>query len=177
MTRPPAATMFFGHPVILLLAGAGLLWTGYSWVMGEGEGLAAFMFLVLCSACAKANDRYENYRQWKREWDIMSGKAARARLRLGALRLPAAIATWCLFAAFALQWMNDPELRWAALLFWAATGIGTIGRLWSWLTRTSRGRSRNAPVTVCLRVPGRSPGVGQAQAALPDYCRELLARR
>lgn len=177
MNRPPATTMIFGNPVVFLTVGAAFLWTGYLWLAGRGDGVTVFALLIAASYCARASDRYDKYRQWKREWDIMSGKAAARGASLRALRVPASIGMWLVLAAAAAQMMNDPEQRWAALLFWAGSALGFINMARLAIKRRTPARRRDSAVSLCLRVPGRSPGIAQAQAALPDYCQQLLARR
>jgi hypothetical protein len=169
--------MLFGNPLVMLAVGAAFLWTGYLWLVGRGDGVTAFALLIAASYCAKANDSQEKYRQWKREWDIMSGKAATPAFSLRALRIPAAIGLWLIFAAAAAQMMNDPEQRWAALLFWAGSALGLINMLRLAAKRRAPARRRDNSVSLCLRVPGRSPAIPRAQAALPDYCQRLIGGR
>jgi len=177
MKRPPAATMFFGHPAIVLAMGGAFLWVAYLWLRGEAGGAGALALLVAAVACAKANDRRQHYRQWKREWDIMGGKLPVGRISFATLKVGIAILCWVAMAVAALEWMDDPDRRWLAVLFWCATGLGLLNRLLQWRKSRKPARLREAPVSLCLRAPLRSPSLADARAALPDYCRTLLTPR
>jgi hypothetical protein len=177
MKRPPAAVMFFGHPAITLAVALAFLWVAYLWLQAEASGVAALAALIAAGSCGKANDRYREYRQWKREWDLMGGKPTAAPTGGPKLKLLLGLLAWCLLAAAALDAMAEPQTRWLAMLFWGATALGLLNRLLLWRKSRPPARAREAAVSVCLRKPGRSPSFAEARSALPDYCQRLLAGR
>jgi hypothetical protein len=153
--------------------------------------ICSFVSVQMALYSFRARRRIADYRQWKREWEAMSGvgpriEARKRRLRTRVLVLLGAL-TWYGSAVWLSEHARDtdnPEFGYVAALF---IGLGVLG-VWLLLRIIVRHALRVATrirariahnkgphvVRACLPVPKRSPRPGHIVSALPDYCLPLL---
>ena len=190
MNAPPALVLLFGNwfGFLVALAVGGthvVIWyqnqlTVPWWVLGLG--------LIVIAQALRVRWRYTQYRDWRRAAEELSGaadmrRAAAARRRPVLIALASA-ALWC----GCIWWVGthsarDPTSEVAAVLWfgislaWLWVGIR---RLWRWIghKRQIAAIRREREHVVALAVPTghAAPTVDEARAALPDYCKALLAR-
>jgi len=185
MNRPTIFNYIIGNPVSVIGLWILTAFLTYQWYALNGPVLLPIIAGLGAISASNAAQRIGKYRDWKRDWDAMSGIApapAGAFLRTPAVRLFVGVPLWLLMAYGALTVTNTPGGRVAAGLFWLATLL-VVG---NWMVQAVRRRSARRPkarqvkeviVGQCLRAPMRSPALQQAYRELPDYCRPLFVRR
>jgi hypothetical protein len=178
--RPGPLVFAFGHPLSVTLLALIAVYCIYEWWRGEIAPTGAVIAFFAAAYAGHVNKTYERYRVWKREWDIMEGRAptsaTRVLARRGPLRIALGVVVWGAWGYVAITDANAPGMQIPAACFWLATlallvvGIFRLLRL-----RKSRRQiaSRDVAVTVCLEIPRQSPTLDQARSALPRYCAAL----
>lgn len=182
MRRPGALVFLFGNPLIAFALLCAACYCGYAWWTGQMQTLPALVVVLAACYAFRASDQYQSYRQWKREWDAMEGRAPSQRLvrtfrRGGPLHIFVGICAWCVCAVLILGKQNQPFWQVPAASFWLATALMILVAIYRAVRRSRARRApkiRDVPVSVCLSVPHRSTAAEKAFSDLPEYCREVL---
>jgi hypothetical protein len=200
MNKPQQSDFALGSTFSVAVIVTGTLYVSLLWGAQDERQPISWIFPVLgiaaCRAAIMARRRVAAYTSWRREWEeaagitpqasAQAGRNAPLPLRKRIDRTVGVVALWVIGAGWLVLHAgeNIPAYPVVASGFALAHawGLGLAVR------RLARG-ARRAPsarttasggsgdvVSVCLPVPRGSPTVGQATAALPDYCRALLAR-
>jgi hypothetical protein len=184
MTRPGIITYAFGNALSVTVLVAATCYLGYQWYTGNVAGFFVLVLGLVTISAGNANSRLTRYRDWKREWDAMEGRApSRSFFPISGrvARWLVGIPAWLLFGYLALTSGNGAGNRVAAMLFWLATVVGIVGSLIQWWRSRSTKRSpvgsKDVPVTLCVKAAGQSADLSDAYRALPTYCASLIARR
>jgi hypothetical protein len=179
MKRPGALTYVLGNPLaVIVLCSAGGYFV-YEWWTAHGSGALALVVFVVAGYGVNASEQLSKYRQWQREWNAMEGRppASFASSRSArTARLVVALVLWAGWGYFAITQSHDPGMQVPAVLFWLLTIVVAVAGVVRFLRSRKQPpmRATDLPVGLCLQVPGRSPAVGEAMAALPRYCSALL---
>ncbi len=180
MKRPGPLVFLLGNPVSVTLISIFALYCAYEWWIGQAVPVVVIVAFIAAAFAGRLNNAYEKYRRWKREWDAMEGRApARGASQLlgrsGPIRIVLGLSVWAMWGYFTITDQKQPALLVA--LFWLTTLALVIAGVYRLLRRGKsprRAASRDVAVTQCVSLPRQSPGVRQAFAALPEYCRPLL---
>jgi hypothetical protein len=201
MNRPQHSDFVLGSTLSVAVIVTGTLGVALLWGAQDDRQPISWVFPVLgilmCRAALMARRRVATYTSWRRDWEEAAGITPQASaqaqrnaplaLRKRIDRAVGVVAVWVIGAGWLVLHAGEsiPAYPMVASGFALANawGLGLAVR------RMARG-ARRAPsarttasggsgdvVSVCLPVPRGSPTVGQATAALPDYCRALLARQ
>lgn len=163
--RPPSTFQWLiGNPVVGCLLSILALASLAGWFTGDVPGLLTLLAIWIGAMAGRAMERVNAYTRWQREWNGMGGSGGGGmRLpSLKALRIPAAIIIWLIFAAWSLEApADDPWMQTAAVLFWIGTAVMAFAAVAGAFNLFSgRHRAQNAViVSVCLSRPLRSPSV------------------
>jgi uncharacterized membrane protein YedE/YeeE len=167
----------FGNPLSLLVAAGGAIYFAYQWWTGR-TSLTVVVIAVLAAGYAMgAGERLQKYHEWKREWEAMEGKAPGHRYRwlrtpMRGLHIVLGLGAWAGTAYFLLTHADQPRMALPAGLFGIATLVMIFAAVYR-LVQRWRARPkpyREVPVTLCVRLPRRSPTVAEALDALPEHC-------
>ena len=153
---------------------------------GSPSWFLPLIALWACREAGNARKRVAAYRSWQRAWQEMSGEAliaARKRQRQRIGWVLAGISIWFLMLGWLFAGGNAPATpaHYAALLIviilpaWAVRAV--LRRVARFIGPAVRSADRPSGhvVSGCLPLPSRSPAPAQIAAALPEYCRALLA--
>ncbi|TAL32256.1 MAG: hypothetical protein EPN98_13985 [Phenylobacterium sp.] len=178
MSRPSLLTYLVGNIASLVAVFCLMLWSIYAAFTGQVGWWIALAAIVVTSMSVNAGNRLTEYRNWKRDWDAMSGASPRQQLRIPAWRQMLGATILGVGAWGALKYGAQPGMEIPALLFWIGLAL-LLGRwvfMAAWRKRANAKAvaARDAPVTVVLPIPRQSPDAVAAIAALPWYCERLL---
>jgi len=180
MKRPGPLVFLLGNPASVILLGIVAVSCAYEWWIGQAVPAVVIVAVIAAAYAGRLNNAYEKYRRWKREWDVMEGRApergaSQLLARSGPLRITAGLGVWALWGYFTITDAKQPAILVA--LFWLATLALVVAGAYRLLRRrksSRQGASRDVAVTQCISLPRQSPGVAQAFGALPEYCHPLL---
>jgi hypothetical protein len=182
MKRPGPHVFLFGNPVSVIVLCIAAVYCGYEWWNGQIAPLVAIIVILAASYATNANGQYERYRVWKREWDIMEGRAptrnaSRLYARGGPLRIAVGLLVWAAWGYFAITDRDQPKILVA--LFWLTTLGMVIATIRHFMREREPRRQahKDMPVSLCMHPLSRSPSVSDAYVALPSYCLILLNPR
>lgn len=172
--RPPSTFQWLiGNPVVGCLLSVLALASLAGWFTGDVPGLLTLLAIWIGAMAGRAMERVNAYTRWQREWNGMGGGGGGGmRLpSLKALRIPAAIIIWLIFAVWSLEApADDPWMQTAAVLFWIGTAVMGFAAVARMLGGGGQSRRANAvTVNVCLAAPRRSPTVQECYGALPEH--------
>jgi len=197
MNRPSKFDYRIGNYAALALLGCGT-WASAVTCCAPGHTTPMLAWLLpvtglaLTSKAAQARRRVVAYKAWSGRWNEMAGPPVtgetegaprprrRARWGLSAALLWCAVTYW-LIAHDGEQ--GTPEYGLAAVSFMGLSVLGLgagVFRSARWVVRRA---TNSAPakgkhshvVTVCPRIPLRSPAADRLTEALPEHCRAILA--
>jgi hypothetical protein len=185
MRRPGPLVFLFGNPLSAFALLCAACYCGYAWWTGQMQTLPALVVVLAACYAFRASDQYRSYRDWKREWDAMEGRVPSQRLarvfrRGGPLHIIAALCAWAVCAVLILAKQDQPFWRLPVATFWLATALMIVVAIYRAVKRSRARRApkiEDVPVTVCLRVPRRSPAAEKSFAMLPAYCVALIPGR
>jgi hypothetical protein len=184
MKRPGPIVFAFGNPVSVTVLAIIAAYLVYEWWRGEIPPAGAVVAFFAAAYAGHANKTYERYRVWKREWEIMEGRASasassRALARGGPLRIALGLAVLGAWGYFAITDANAPGMQIPVDGFWLATlalAVAGIYRLVRWRKSHRQIASRDVAVTVCLGIPRQSPRASDTVPMLPQYCSLIFQR-
>jgi hypothetical protein len=200
MNKPQQSDFALGSNLSVGVIVTGTLYVSLLWGAQDDRQPISWVFPVLgiavCRAAIMARRRVAAYTGWRKDWEEAAGitQEASARtnrksplpLRKRVDRAVGVVALWVIGAGWLVLHAgeNIPAYPVVASGFALAHawGLGLAVRRMARGARRTPSARRTASggsgdvVTVCLRIPRSSPTVREATAALPDYCRALLAR-
>lgn len=178
MNAPSLQVQLLGNPLLLIGTTLFLAAALTASATGAWSAETILIALVFFAPVAAAANQLRRYRQWKREWDAMGGKATPGltwfgggKRRVGLALIVYAVIDIGLFY-YGSQDGNIVGFVVMTALLVVGLVAAAIGQALS--KRTGRKQPSVVYAAVLLRRPGHSPNLGDAYAALPEYCRRLL---
>lgn len=175
MREPPFQSKFLASPPIFLGLWGLTFWSVWQWTRHEDAWPIAVSFGLLAIAATNAEEQVRRYRNWKREWDAISGVPPRPRkwpvylgMLLGVPVFAALVSVGQREGALAVAVVVASPLALMAVIGLALIGIGKL------MQRSTRAR-KVVPVRVAVRrALVRVPSLDAAYRNLPPYCQTLL---
>lgn len=173
MKRPDGRTMFLAHPLVAYpaaISGLGILYAAWC---GGGDGAGAGLFAVaMLAGVGQATARANAYKQWKREWDAMSGEAppSSAKYDRSVRALFGAILA---FGGLYLTASSNAPGNLPLVGALVAISIAVL----AWWRKRRHGAARLkgiVPVQVVAAMCGPVPTLDAAYAGLPDHLKHLV---
>jgi len=184
MNRPPLATYLIGNPLVAATTVIVFGITLYRWWHGQLSGGVAFILFILTCSAMQANQRLNDYRDWKRAWDQLDGQHRRSgMLQKPAVKAIVAIGLMLLVGGYLFAHQQDPARRiafgWFVIVSLAGIAYGLFRLIRRAIRAVRRRRAKQKPqaVAICIAKPVLPlPTLARAYQSLPDHCAPLLKR-